>query len=106
MRNAGSARRGCATAVDALLARDPAGHAARFDDADGVIALLDALRAAGAPDQVDALAARSAHVLVNQYGDVALLVVSMWGTAFQDRATVLAAHALHNLEQRHRRRYA
>ena len=84
--------------VTALLARDPAAHAALEDPA-AVASLLLGLREAGAQDQVTALAARAAGYspLGDPFGVVSLLD-SLREAGAQDQVTALlardpAAHA-------------
>ncbi|MFE2823398.1 hypothetical protein ACFXGZ_09775, partial [Streptomyces sp. NPDC059271] len=66
---------GASEQVTALLARDPAAHAA-LDNPYAVARLLEALREAGASEQVTALLARdpAAHAALNNPGAVAHLL--------------------------------
>jgi hypothetical protein len=74
----------------ALLARDPAAHAA-LDNPDGVAVLLGSLRAAGAQDQAAALLARdpAAHAALDDPDGVAVLLGSLRAAGAQDQAAAL-----------------
>jgi hypothetical protein len=75
----------------ALLARDPAAHAA-LDNPDDVARLLRNLREAGAHDQAAALAARAAaHAPLDDLRDVARLLASLREAGEHEQAAVLAA---------------
>ena len=74
----------------ALLARDPAAHAA-LDDPGGVASLLDSLREAGAHEQAAALADRAAaHAALDDPGGVARLLDSLRQAGAHDQAAALA----------------
>ena len=76
----------------ALLARDPAAHAA-LGDPYGVAVLLGSLRAAGAQDQAAALAGRAAahaaHAALDNPDAVAVLLGSLRAAGAHEQAAVL-----------------
>jgi hypothetical protein len=75
--------------VMALLARDPAAHAA-LDDPHGVAMLLGVLKEAGAEDQVMALLARdpAAHAALDPF-DVMELLIELREIGAQEQVVVL-----------------
>jgi len=84
---------GTAEAIQALLARDPAGQAS-LDDLWDVASLLDALGAVEAGDAVHALASRAAHgVSLDDPGTVARLLAALRAAGADDAVRILAARA-------------
>jgi hypothetical protein len=84
---------GTAEAIQALLARDPAGQAS-LDDLWEVASLLDALGAVEAGDAVHALASRAAHgVSLDDPGTVARLLGALRAAGADDAVRILAARA-------------
>ena len=78
----------------ALLARDPAAHAA-LDDPGAVAGLLDSLREAGADEQAAALAGPrpAAHAALDDPGAVASLLDSLREAGAHEQAAALAGRA-------------
>ena len=84
---------GTAEAIQALLARDPAGQAS-LDDLWDVASLLDALGAVEAGDAVHALASRAAHgVSLDDPRTVARLLEALRAAGADDAIRILAARA-------------
>ena len=81
---------GADDAVRALLARDPAAHA-RFNDADNAANLLRALREAGASEAVHTVAARAAHVHLDNPHLVDTLLQELHAAGADDAAATLTA---------------
>jgi len=83
---------GAADQVAALLARDPAAHAA-LEDPGRVAFLMDRLREAGAADQVAALLARdpAGHVALEDPSRVGVLLDRLWEAGAADQVAALAA---------------
>jgi len=85
-----------AGAIQALLARDPAGQVG-LDDLWGVAGLLEGLDAAGAGGQVHTLAARAAgQVRLDDTQAVAWLLAALRKVGADDAITILASRAAHD----------
>jgi uncharacterized protein YidB (DUF937 family) len=84
---------GTAEAIQALLARDPAGQA-RLDYLWDVASLLDALDAVQAGDAIHALASRAAHgVSLDDPGTIARLLAALRAAGADDAVRILASRA-------------
>ncbi len=86
----GLRRTGAGEQAAALLARDPAAHAA-LDNPGDVARLLGSLREAGADEQAAALASRAAaHAALDDPRGVAFLLDSLQVTGAREQAAALA----------------